>query len=446
MNTVKSTDCPEVRGFSISSLWPERTLGRRPGLKEASIVCWGLFIAFLLLPSFVVFLVQAKRGSESIQRHSDFVLYYGDGSLANEYPAAKIYDPNLQHQAFEKICPHPNGAFGVSPYPPVVPYFFSLFARLPFSTAYFLWMFVSLLLYCTGIGLACLAVVPGERFKTAVIFCFALAYFPFVGSTLINGQLSVFAILAVGLGLYQERIGNLFYSGLALSLLTYKPTLLVIVLPMLLLTRRFRTLAGFVTGSGLLILIDTALGGIQVWPAYFRLLEYHKKLTGLHGHADIKLSMYLDFSSLSHLLPGGRTAAALTVLGATSAIVAIALAVMLWKSARSSRPVQWLAWASTLSWTLLLNVYVPIYDSVLIVIAVIVALGALGELKWRSAAEWMVFLSIVTLAVSWKTVSFAQHYHVQLLSIMLFLLASAQLWLLHRAIQEDKKTAYQVAT
>ncbi|HUY80138.1 MAG TPA: glycosyltransferase family 87 protein [Acidobacteriaceae bacterium] len=438
MTAVKAIDDREVRGFSISALWPVRLLGRRPGLKEANIVCWGLLIAFLLVPSFVVFILQARRGSESIQRHSDFVLYYGDGTLANRYPAPKIYDPNLQHRVFLEICPHPRGAFGVSPYPPMVPYLFSLFARLPFTPAYFLWMLVSLSLYCAGIGFAAKAIFPVDRPMRALIFCFALAYFPFIGSTLVNGQLSIFAVFAVGLGLYYEQLGSLFYSGLALSLLTYKPTLLLLVLPMLVFTRRFRTLAGFCAGSALLVLVDTILGGIRVWPAYYQLLEYHKKLTGLHGHADIKLSMYLDFSSLTHLLPGGRTPAGLALAAGLSVVVGGALVLLLWKSAKASRSVQWLAWAATLTWTLLLNVYVPIYDSVLAVIAVILTLGALRQLKWRIASEWITLLAIITLAVSWKTVSFAKVHHVQLLSIALFLIAVAQLWFLRRAIQQGE--------
>lgn len=438
MATVKSMDTSEVRSWSPSALWPERVLGRRPGLKEANIVCWGLLIAFLLLPSCVVFILQAVHGSESIQRHSDFVLYYGDGTLANRYAASKIYDPNLQHQVFLEICPHPRGAFGVSPYPPIVPYFFSLLARLPFTPAYFLWMLVSLSLYCAGVGFATKAIFPDDRPMRALVFCFAIAYFPFIGSTLVNGQLAIFAVFAVGLGLYLEQTGSLFYSGLALSVLTYKPTLLLLVVPMLALTRRFRTLAGFCAGSVVLVAVDTLLGGIRVWPAYYRLLEYHKKLTGLHGHADIKLSMYLDFSSLTHLLPGGRTPVGLALATGLSAAAGVVLVLLLWKSAKAGRPVQWLAWAATLTWTLLLNIYVPIYDSVLAVIAVILTLGALRQLQWRVASEWITLLAIATVAVSWKTVSFAKAHHVQLLSITLFVIGVAQLWLLWRAIEIER--------
>lgn len=438
MTNLNAAECPEKAGCAPSALWPERLLGRRPGLKELNIICWGLFIAFLLVPSCLVFILQARRGSESIQRHSDFVLYYGDGTLANRYPAPSIYNPDLQHQVFLEICPNPRGAFGVSPYPPVVPYLFSLFARLPFTPAYFLWMLVSLSLYCIGIGLVARAVFPNDVPMTALLFCFSLAYFPFIGSTLVNGQLSVFAVLAIGVGLFFEQKKHLFLSGIALSLLTYKPTLLLLVLPMLLLTRRFKSFAGFCAGSVLLLLLSTMLGGIRGWSAYYQLLEYHKKLTGLHGHADIKLSMYLDFSSLTHLIHGGRTPAGLGLAVVVSIAVAAALALLLWRSAGKGRTIQWLAWAVTLTWTLLLNIYVPIYDSVLAVIAIILTLGALRELEWRVANEWVVLLAVLTLAVSWKTVSFAESHHIQLLSILLFVLGIAQLWFLWRAAEQEK--------
>lgn len=445
MTRPKLIDHSEAHGWSLSALWPEHLLGRRPGIKEANLVCWGLFVAFLLVPACVVFLLQAKPGSESIQRHSDFVLYYGDGILANRYPAPKIYDPGLQHQVFREICPHPHGPFGVSPYPPVVPYFFSLFARLPFNVAYFLWMLLSLLLYCVGIGLAVKAAFPGDWLKMALVFCFALACFPFAGSTLVNGQLSVFAVFAVGLGLYKESRGRPFDSGLALSLLTYKPTLLVILLPMLLLTRRFRALGGFAAGSVLLVLVGTILGGTRVWPAYYRLLQYHQRLTGLHGHAEIRLSIYLDFSPLTHLLPGGRSPAGLALAAAVSIVVAVSLGLLLWKSAKGDRPVQWLAWAATLVWTLLLNIYAPIYDSVLAVIAIVLTLGALRELEWRAAGEWMTLLAVITFAVSWVTVGFAEAHRVQLLSITLFLIGVAQLSLLRRAIRQEVPAQEQTA-
>ncbi|MFL6427709.1 MAG: hypothetical protein ACJ71S_05655 [Acidobacteriaceae bacterium] len=107
----------------------------------------------------------------------------------------------------------------------------------------------------------------------------------------------------------------------------------------------------------------------------------------------------------------------------------------MWKSAHSGRAAQWLAWAATLTWTLLLNVYVPIYDSVLVVTAIVLTLGALRDLAQSIAAEWTTLLAVMLLAVSWKTESFARFHGVQPLTLILAALGSLQLLFLYWAIR-----------
>ena len=114
--------------------------------------------------------------------------------------------------------------------------------------------------------------------------------------------------------------------------------------------------------------------------------------------------------------------------------IATGLAVLLWKSANSGRPAQSLAWAATLTWTLLLNVYVPVYDAVLATIAVVLTMGALRELGWRVATRWTIFLSVFICAASWETDAIAESHGIQLLSVMLAVLGLGQLYMLRRAI------------
>lgn len=438
MATLNATDSPEARGISISALWPTRLLGRRPGLKEANIVCWGLFIAFLLVPLCVVTVIQVRQGTGFIRRlHSDFVYFYGDGQIGTHSPA-RLYDYPLQQQVFSSIFPAYHGEYGPSPYPPFVALFFSLFSHLSFEASYGLWFGLSLVLYLLGIGAALGLAFPGEGLKQSLIYCFAVGCYPFLFSTLINAQLSSVAVCAVGVAIYEEKRGRFFVSGLILALLAYKPTLLVLIVPMLLLSRRFRAAAGFAAGAGALCAVSTLFAGIGVWQKYYEFLRSFSSLTGFGGASRLQLWKYVDLSSFFAAASGRQDGAGKDAALATSAVIAIGLATLLWRSARGSEPVQWLAWAATLTWTLLLNIYVPIYDSVLAVIAVILTLGALRTLGWRIANEWITLLSVVTLAISWKTVSFAQAHHVQLLSIALFLLGAAQLWLLWRAIERER--------
>jgi hypothetical protein len=184
-----------------------------------------------------------------------------------------LYDYNLQQKIFNQIYPAHEAFYGPSPYPPYVALFFRPFARVSFESAYLLWMGISLALYIAGIAAAVKEVFPRERLKISLIFCFALAFYPFVFGTLLNGQLASVAVFSIGLAIFQERHSNPFCSGLALSILAYKPTLLFLLLPMLLLTRRSKTLFGFIFGTVILIVVATAFTGIQIWPTYAHMLR-----------------------------------------------------------------------------------------------------------------------------------------------------------------------------
>ena len=112
------------------------------------------------------------------------------------------------------------------------------------------------------------------------------------------------------------------------------------------------------------------------------------------------------------------------------------LAILLWKSAAAGKPAQSLAWAATLTWTLLLNVYVPIYDSVLLVVAVVLTLGALRDLEWETAMGWMTFLAVLIGVASWELESIAQSMGIQFLPILLAIFGLAELYILHCAIRQ----------
>jgi hypothetical protein len=436
MNSASQTVEPE-RSKGPSILWPEQILGRRPGLKEMNVACWAMFVAFLLVPFCIIQWIQVKHGAGSIrQLHSDFVYFYGIGEIAAKYPAARIYDYSLQQQIFTAIYPAHEGIYGPSPYPPFVAMFFRLFTYVSFETAYLLWLGISLALYLVGIGSIAREFFSDERLKISLILCFALAFYPFSFATLLNGQLATIAVGAVGLAVYQERRGNPFWSGLALALLIYKPTLPLLLFPMLLLTRRFRTLSGFLVGAGILILAAIAFAGIHIWPVYVHMLRYFGNAAGLSGASRLQLWKYLDLRSCFAAISSGRSVAGWTILGCSIVASAAALALLLWKSAKGNRPTQSLAWAATLTWTLLLNVYVPIYDSALVVLTIILTLGALRELRWSAAVEWTTLLAVAIFAVSWVTESFAQSHGIQFLTIMLVALGVWQLLLLCRATRQ----------
>lgn len=440
------TSASETAGLEHSrsafSLWPRKVLGPPPGLKGLNLICWGLFVALLVVPLCVILRLQVKHGTGSVtQLHSDFVYVYGDGLIARNYPAARIYDYRLQQQVFNGIYPARNGFYGPSPYPPFVALFFSILARFSFGQAYVAWLAISLVLYLVGVLAACRAVFPHEPLRTSLVVCFSLAFFPFLIGTLLNGQLAAIATCVVGVAIYQEKRGNWFASGLMLALLSYKPTLLLLIVPMLVLTRRWRTLLGFAAGGVILAVVTTAFTGVQVWPAYADLVRSFGHVAGVNGTSHVQLWTHVDLKSSFDAIFAGQSLAASVVLNLIIAAVAICLALLLWKSANGAQPVQWLAWAVTLTWTLLVSVYVPIYDSVLAVIAIALTLGALREFGRGAAAQWITAFAVLIFALSWVTEGVAKTHGIQLLSIALFMLGAAQLAFLRQAIRRSSSQA-----
>jgi Glycosyltransferase family 87 len=410
--------------------WPDRMLGPRPGLKEVTLVCWCLFVSCLVVPVSVALWFHWRAGSLG-----DFVYFYGIGHLANEHSPVKLYDYALQLKIFNQTEPLQDGAWGPSPYPPFVALFFSPFARIPFRWAYLFWLGVSLILYLVGVMATIKGTFPKERLKGSLALCFALAYPPFLMNTLINGQLASVAVCCTGLAIALERKSKPIVSGLALSVLSYKPTLLILLLPMLLLTRRLKTLVGFVIGTLILVLVSTASMGVQVWPVYAHFLRLFGQVSRTEGRSALLRWQFVDLNSLSYAVPGGRSELGLAILIGVAIIALLWLATLLWKSSAGSKQVQSLTWATVLTWTLVLNVYVPIYDSILLTVALLLALGALRELGLNHADGWFASLAVLIIAVSWMTGPIAKSHGIQLLTILLFALGLWQAVQLHRAMQ-----------
>ena len=213
---------------------------------------------------------------------------------------------------------------------------------------------------------------------------------------------------------------------------------------MLLLTRRFKALRGFIVGAGSLVLASTAIAGVDIWPAYSRLLISFEKISEGQGNAYLHHWQFIDLRSLSYGAPGGRSTPGLAILLCIAVAIVSWHAILLWKSANAEWPAQKLAWASCVTWTLLLNVYVPIYDSSLVTIAVILSLGALGESRCVEGIRWVVCLAVAISAVAWETEQIASRYGIQPLTVLLFVLGLLQLGLLRWAIgHTDAQRAIQ---
>jgi hypothetical protein len=433
-------ECGVKHGNQGLFRWPQSILGPRPGLKEMNVFCWGLFVIGLLFPLVIVLFVRWKFGARfSSLLPVDFIYFYGIGQILNLHPAVQLYDYGLQLKTFNDIyrLTENHQIWGRSPYPPFVAKFFSVYARFSFEQAYFLWMGTSFALYVAGIAAAVKAILPRDPLRGSLIFCFALASPVFLYYNLAVGQLATVAVFAASLAIYLEKRSMPLLSGLALSILTYQPMLLLLIVPMLLITRRFRTFFGFTAGTIVLIAVSTAFAGFGIWPVYGHFLNSFAGTAGIHGELAIKRWEYVDFNSFSYAVPGGRSWLGLAVLAFVLLGLGIWLVRLLHKSASAGNAAQNLAWATTLTWTLVVNVYVPVYDTLLIAVVVTLTIGALLEVEGMQATGWVVFLAVGISAVSLKAETIAQNHGIQPLTILILLLGLVQAVLLQQVVNKE---------
>lgn len=410
-----------------------KLLGPRPGLKEINVLCWALFVGFLVAPVSAYFIYLYWRGATFNDLPAiDFTYFYGIGRIINHYPASELYNYELQLKVFNGIRSLKGADWGPSPYPPLVAYFFSVLAHFTFAQAYFIWMGFSCTLYVAGTMAAARVAFPTERIKGSILLCFALAFAPFFYYTLASGQLAAVAVFATGMAVFEESRSRHLSSGLVLSLLAYKPTLMLLVLPMLVVTRRFRALAGFLAGTAVWILLATFLAGAQIWLSYLHFLGTFVHATGTSRAARVNPWSFIDIYSVSSMAPGGRTEIGKAMLAVAVLTIVLLIGSLFAQSAVRRRRAEKITWAVTLTWTMLINVYVPTYDTVLVVIAFVLTLGALRDVGLEKSTSWFVLLGLLIFGFSAITESIAGEYKVQPLSILLLILGSSQLFMLRR--------------
>ncbi|HXN45045.1 MAG TPA: glycosyltransferase family 87 protein [Bryobacteraceae bacterium] len=348
-------------------------LGAPPGVPEIRLACWTALSVTATLVA--LSLVSAARGRQFLGHlpGGDFVAFYTAGKILNEYPPASLYDQQLQYRLHHALLPEmPPELF--SPYfnTPFLAWLFRPLARLPFLWSYGVWTAISLALYLGGLAL----LWPrdkafGEVSRIAFLAC--CSFPPFAIECLAGGQVSAIGFFAFALSTRWQRSARSFAAGAALALCLYKPPLLLVVVPMLAIGRRWRVLAGFSAGAcvvGALSLVAVGYGGCV---AYLEALRLRAGLATLNP-SPLSVFKCVDIQSFFRLLFGGYShwsAAAALILGGTG------FAILAWRWARSTPGTQadGLLWAATVAWTLVVNVSIPIYDTVLIVIGALVMAG-----------------------------------------------------------------------
>jgi hypothetical protein len=353
----------------------------------------------------------------------DFIEFYTAGKILNNYAPARIYDlplaVELQHRTLPSVPDTMMLVFGHAPF---VASLFRPFALLPYAWAYVAWLVFSAGVY--GLALALLFRTLGLDAKDSRTgFLMALSWAPFLFETWIGGQLSVvvFFIWVLFFWCLENDWG--FPAGVALALCLFKPTLVALPALMLVLGRRWRVVRGLVSGGiamGLLSVATVGWEGCRAWLSALDVLGRSASGKGDAWH----WAKYLDILAFFHLILGSRAALVAVASGLVAVIAVSWLGLAWWRS--DSRLMDRPLWAATLCFTLVISPYAPIYDSILLVIAIALVVAEQG-----APAVWLLLLYLIP----WVTQSFAEFLHLQLMTLGL---AGFGIWALRSHIQVSK--------
>jgi hypothetical protein len=375
---------------------------------------------------------------------ADFGAFYIAGKIFNAESPARIYDAELHQQLYQaefpdappdSHLPYVNAPFFILP--------FTLLSRLPYSWAYLCWVVLSVALFVAGFTLVwkTLDGIPADAWFVSLLL--GISFMPFLVECLAGGQTSAIGFFCLAVAISSERRRRQIVSGLALSLCAYKPTLLLLILPMLVITRRYATLLGFVAGCGLLALISWLAVGWQGCAGFINTLLYFTKAS-TSAASGLRSWKYVDVNSFFRLLLGHHSNLR-WILTAASFLFGLPFLLRIWwQGDLQRRDEQNLVWALTICGTLVLNLYVGIYDSTLVVLSVLPTTEVLyrraGKTQSSLPASYK-FILLLLYVAPWITQPVARLTGLQLLTLVLALFGSYQIIQFQRVVSESKQTS-----
>lgn len=319
-----------------------------------------LGLAGLLLFYACYMIWQAVLNMMCSQIGVDYCEYLSAGMAANEHGYAAIYDPGLLGQAQRSLLP--GAAVPVLPffYLPIFVLPFQLLSRLSPEVGFWIWTAangVGLLLYLR-LFVRSQGLQPVSNRLMLMIF----ACLP-VFMNLLTGQMELWLAICAGEFMRAFAGHRSFQAGLWLGGLLLKPQALILIVPLLLIQRSWRTLAAFGTCSlilgGVSLLLASPSGLLQMFRVW---------LTTANGQANIWLEGMMNWRMMGvHLAsvlgpwPGWGIAA-------IGMLATFAISLYIWRRPFSPEsPSFAVAWLGILAATLLITWHAHIHMAMILI-------------------------------------------------------------------------------
>lgn len=355
---------------------------------------------------------------ERLITRTDFPAFYNAGRILNE--GGPLYDPQLQEHLYKEMESGVTAERRSTRFFAYAPFFALIFkplARLPYLWALICWVLISVALFFSGFLLGWKAALLPSNVRISA-FMIALSFVPFYAWNLFLAQTAAFGFFVLASAIYLERRGHLVAGGVCLALMIYKPPLLILLLPMLLITKRRSMLMGFFIGTILLLLVSLWTLGLSGASAYARMLYSFSVLKATGARQTL---LEVDAYSFFFSLVGGHAwLAAILFLILAGSITPFLLAA--WHRNPEN------SWSHAITWTIVLNFYVLLYDSSLIILAVVLSAKPLMRSARNQLPSGFRWLLLALFAVPWLERNSVAAFGFQPVTVVLTAFGFYQLW------------------
>jgi alpha-1,2-mannosyltransferase len=350
----------------------------------------------------VIIFATAKDGNTAFGSNlgADYGAFYVVGEILNEGRGQRLYDLDFQDEKLHQVLPLLSRDEHLPfVYPAFVGLIFKPLAKLPFAWSVAAWMSICIGLYALSVGLVLRTCESIDRSDRSTAWLLALSFQPFAIECCLGGHISAIGFTAIAAGLMLQQRGKPIRAGLAFSLLVYKPTLLLLIGPMLVVSRSWRILAGLIAGGLILAVISWLVVGLSGCLDYINLLLSYGRMGGSVGQG-FKTIKFVDLTAFLRLL--GVTPGLCRPMAFGLGLPILIALLIAWARTRGGR-IDRLTWAATVTLMPVVNIYAPIYDVTMIVPGVL--LGAIAIRLdnpdgWPVSFRWLLTLLYLTALVS----------------------------------------------
>jgi len=337
-----------------------------------------LFFCTVVVPALLLAVLWIPLRAAGLGASADFIQFYAAGKIVASGQGGKLYDANLQSDIQRQVAPNVEAI--LFNHPPFEALFYAPLAHFRYPIAFAIW---------TSLNLSFLGLVffllrdYGPPFGLAErLLLLATAFYP-VLAALIQGQDSLWILLAYLVAFLVFRRGRDFPAGMLLGFALIKPQLVLPFAFLVMLRGRWRFMAGLVSSALILTLISTLIAGPSVvihYPCMLLQMNDSRHAATFHLFPETMPNLR---GLLTLLLGSAAPPSALNL-----SIGILSLALLFW----AGRQLAWkrafeLSFALALVATLLVSFHLLVHDLSLLIIPAFLLLSHLNvyERKWSQS-------------------------------------------------------------